>query len=76
MIFTSTDGISWSSETTSTGVWPVSVVGDDRSLFITGRGLQIIRRTRPLAGPAPPRRSGRRVVPIGDKVRVAPSIQR
>ena len=38
VIFTSTDGISWSSETTGTGVWPVSVVGDDRSLFRHGPG--------------------------------------
>ncbi len=73
VIFTSTDGISWSSETTGTGVWPVSVVGDDRSLFVTGRGLQIIRRTSPLADPVPPRRSGRRVAPVGDKARLAPA---
>jgi len=74
-VFTSTDGISWSSETTGTGVWPVSVVGDERSLLVTGRGLQIIRRTTPLADPEPPRRSGRRVLPVGDKVRVVPSVQ-
>ena len=71
-----TDGISWSSETTGTGVWPVSVVGDDRSLYVTGRGLQIIRRTKSLADPPSPRRPGRRVEAVGDKVRVAPSIPR
>jgi hypothetical protein len=76
VIFTSTDGISWSSETTGTGVWPVSVVGDERSLFTTGRGLQIIRRTTPLADPEPPRRSGRRVLSGGKKLRMAPSIQK
>jgi len=75
VIFTSLDGISWSSETTGTGVWPVSVVGDDRSLFVTGRGLQIIRRTKLLADPEPPRRSGRRVMPVGDKVRVIPAFR-
>ena len=72
-IFMSTDGISWLSEITGTGVSPLSVVGDDRSLFVVGSGLQIIRRTKRLAGPETPRRSGRRVVPVGDKVRVAPS---
>ena len=71
VIFTSTDGISWSSETTGTGVWPVSVVGDDRSLFVTGRGLQIIRRTKSLADPPSPRRPDHRVEPGGDKVRAA-----
>ena len=76
VIFTSTDGISWSSETTGTGVWPVSVVGDDRSLFVTGRGLQIIRRTKPLADPPSPRRTDRRVAPVGDKARVAPAFQK
>jgi len=75
VIFTSLDGISWSSETTGTGVWPVSVVGDDRSLFVTGRGLQIIRRTKPLAAPEPPRRPARRVAPVGDKVRVIPAVR-
>ncbi len=76
VIFTSTDGISWSSETTGTGVGPVSVVGDARSLYITGRGLQIIRRTKSLADPPSPRRPGRRVEAVGDKVGVAPSIPR
>jgi hypothetical protein len=75
VIFTSTDGVSWSSETTGTGVWPVSVVGDERSLYVTGRGLQIIRRTRPLADPPSPRRPVRRVAPVGGKVRVGPAIQ-
>ena len=75
VIFTSIDGITWSSETTGTGVWPVSVVGDERNLFVTGRGLQIIRRTTPLADPEAPRRSGRRVVPVADKLRLAPAIQ-
>ena len=76
VIFTSTDGLSWISETTCTGVWPVSVVGDERSLFVTGRGLQIIRRTTPLADPEPPRRSGRQVLSGGKKLRMAPSIQK
>ena len=75
VIFTSADGVSWSSETTGTGVWPVSVVGDERSLFVTGRGLQIIRRTSPLADPEPPRRSGRRVTQGGDKVQTVPVIR-
>lgn len=75
LIFTSPDGLDWSSETTGTGVWPVSVVGDERSLYSTGRGLQIIRRTSPLADPEPPRRSGRRVVPVADKVGSVPAIQ-
>ena len=75
VIFTSTDGLNWSSEITGTGVWPVSVVGDDRSLYVTGRGLQIIRRTKPLVDPPSPRRPERRVVPVGDKVRVGPAIQ-
>jgi len=76
VVFTSPDGLSWSSETTGTGVWPVSVVGDDRSLFVTGRGLQIIRRTEPLAENEAPRRPGGRVSPVGGKVRVAAPIQR
>ena len=75
LIFTSTDGLDWSSETTGTGVWPVSVVGDDRSLYVTGRGLQIIRRTKPLADHPTPRRPGRRVARVDDKVRAAPTIQ-
>ena len=75
VFFTSTDGISWSSETTGTGVWPVSVVGDERNLYITGRGLQIIRRTKPLVDPPSPRRPERRVVSVGGKVRVGPVIQ-
>ncbi len=75
VIFTSTDGLNWSSEITGTGVWPVSVVGDDRSLYVTGRGLQIIRRTEPLVDPPSPRRPERRVVPVGDKARVAPAVQ-
>jgi len=69
LIFTSTDGLIWSSETTGTGVWPVSVVGDDRSLYVTGRGLKILRRTEPLQNPASPRRPDRRVSPIVQKVR-------
>ena len=75
VIFTSIDGLEWSSEITGTGVWPVSVVGDDRSLYVTGRGLQIIRRTEPLVDPPSPRRPERRVVPVGDKARVAPAVQ-
>ena len=75
LIFTSPDGLDWSSETTGTGVWPVSVVGDERSLYSTGRGLQIIRRTSPLADPEPPRRSDRRVLPTGEKLRSAPAIR-
>jgi len=75
VIFTSPNGLDWLSETTGTGVGPVSVVGDERSLFVTGRGLQIIRRTKPLADPKPPRRPARRVAPVGDKARVAPAIQ-
>ena len=75
VIFTSPDGVSWSSESTGTGVSSLSVVGDARSLFVVGPGLQINRRTRRLAGPETPRRPGRRVVPVGDKVRVVPAIQ-
>ncbi len=71
VIFTSTDGLSWSSETTGTGVWPVSVVGDHRSLFVTGRGLKIIRRTKPLQDLASPRRPNHRVSPTVEKVRAA-----
>ena len=74
VIFTSTDGLSWSSETTGTGVWPVSVVGDDRSLYVTGRGLSIIRRTEPLQDLEQPRRPDRRVSPIVEKVRAAAQI--
>ncbi len=66
VVFTSTDGLEWTSETTATGVWPVSAVGDDRSLFVTGRGLKIIRRTEPLQGIEAPRRPDRRVVPVGE----------
>jgi hypothetical protein len=76
LIFTSVDGLIWSSETTGTGVWPVSVVGDDRSLYVTGRGLSIIRRTEPLQGPASPRRPGRRVSPIADSARASVPILR
>ncbi len=76
VVFTSTDGLLWSAETTGTGVWPVSVVGDERSLTVTGRGLQIIRRTKPLADPDPPRRPARRVAPAGDHAQVIPAIQR
>ncbi len=71
VIFTSPDGLDWSSETTGTGVWPVSVVGDDRSLYVTGRGLQIIRRTKSLADRPAPRRPDHRVEPVGDKARPA-----
>ena len=74
-VFLSTDGITWSSESTGTGVWPVSVVGDERSLYVTGRGFQIVRRTSPLADPEPPRRSGRRVAPGGEKLRAGPAVQ-
>jgi hypothetical protein len=76
VVFTSTDGLLWSAETTGTGVWPVSVVGDERSLTVTGRGLQIIRRTKPLADPEPPRRPARRVAPAGDHAQVIPAVQR
>ena len=65
LIFTSPDGISWSAETTGTGVWPVSVVGDRRNLFVTGRGLKIIRRRESLQGQYSIRRSGQRVSPVG-----------
>jgi hypothetical protein len=65
-VFSSEDGLSWTVETTGTGVWPVSVVGGDRSLFATGRGLTIIRRTQPLGGVEAPRRPTGRVVPDGD----------
>lgn len=75
-VFTSTDGFSWSAESTGTGVWPVSVVGNDRSLFATGRGLQIIRRSKPLADPAPPRRPDRRIAPVTGKAVSAPALQR
>lgn len=77
LIFTSVDGLIWSSETTGTGVSPISVVGDDRSLYATGRGLSIIRRTEPLQGLAPPRRPDRRMSPVVDSVRVsAPILQK
>jgi hypothetical protein len=76
LIFTSTDGLDWSVESTGTGVWPVSVVGDERSLYATGRGLQIIRRTKPLADPEPPRRPSRRVSPVGGEARVVAPAQR
>lgn len=69
-IFVSEDGFEWSVESTGTGVWPVSVVGGATSLCATGRGLQIIRRTEPLAGREPPRRPGRRVAPVGATNRV------
>jgi hypothetical protein len=75
IVFTSTDGLSWTSETTGTGVGPVSVVGDYRSLYITGRGLSIIRRTTPLADTPLPRRPDRRVEAVGKKVRLAPAIR-
>jgi hypothetical protein len=75
-VFTSTDGFSWSTESTGTGVWPVSVVGDDRSLFATGRGLQIIRRTEPLADPTRPRRPNRRVAPLAGKMLTTPAVER
>jgi hypothetical protein len=71
LIFTSVDGLIWSSETTGTGVWPASVVGDDRSLYATGRGLSIIRRSEPLQGLAPPRRPDRRMSPVVDSARVS-----
>ena len=74
VVFTSPDGVTWSSETTGSGVWPVSVVGDDRSLYVTGRGLQIIRRTEPLQDLAQPRRPDRRVSPIVERVRAADQI--
>ncbi len=76
VVFSSPEGLTWSSETTGTGVWPVSVVGDDRSLYVTGRGLSIIRRTEPLQGPAPPRRPDRRVSPAVDSVRTSAPILR
>ena len=76
LIFTSVDGLIWSSETTSTGVRPVSVVGDDRSLYVTGRGLSIIRRTEPLQDPAPYRRPDRRVSPLVDSARASVPIPR
>ena len=69
VIFTSRDGVSWSSETTGTGVWPISAVGDDRNLFVIGGGFKIIRRTRPLADPEPPRRPSRRLSPVAEKAR-------
>jgi hypothetical protein len=75
LVFTSTNGLTWTSEITGTGVWPVSVVGDERNLFVTGRGLQIIRRTTPLADTPVPRRPDRRVEPVGDKVRVGPAVE-
>jgi hypothetical protein len=75
IVFTSTDGLSWTSEATGTGVRPVSVVGDDRSLFVTGRGLSIIRRTKSLTAPPSPRRPDHRVESVSDKVRVAPANQ-
>jgi hypothetical protein len=76
VIFASPDGLAWSAETTGTGVWPVSVVGDERSLVVTGRGLKIIRRTEPLADPIPPRRPSRRAVPVAGKALRVPSVQR
>lgn len=75
-MFVSEDGFSWSVESTETGLWPVSVGGDARRLYATGRGLQIIRRTEPLAGREPPRRPGRRVAPVGDAKRAVTPIQR
>jgi hypothetical protein len=68
-VFTSADGWTWSVESTGTGVGPVSVVGDARNLFVTGRGLKIIRRTQSLDGPGL-RRSGRRLSPGGETARV------
>jgi photosystem II stability/assembly factor-like uncharacterized protein len=69
VIFTSPDGILWSSETTGTGVGPVSAVGNARDLFVTGRGLKIIRRTESLQGPAL-RRSGNRMSPGDDASKI------
>jgi hypothetical protein len=76
LIFTSTDGVSWSSESTGTGVWPVSVVGDEQSLYVTGRGLQIIRRTKPLEYRERFRRPEQRVAPDGGRARPTPPVQR
>ena len=74
VVFTSPEGLTWSSETTGTGVWPVSVVGDDRSLYVTGRGLSIIRRTEPLQGLPQTRRLQGRVAPaVGDAKIAAPN---
>ena len=76
VVFTSTDGLTWSSETTATGVWPVSAVGDERSLYLTGRGLKIIRRTEPLQGVAAPRRSDGRVVAVAEVLKqVSPTFE-
>ena len=66
-IFTSTDGLNWSTETTGTGLRPVSIGGDERMLYATGLGGRIIRRIQ--FSPAP-RRPGRRVSPsFGKKER-------
>ena len=74
VIFTSTDGISWSSETTGTGVWPVSVVGDDREISSSPAAVSRSSAARSRwTG-----RSGDRVAPdrqelcrCGEKARVA-----
>ncbi len=67
-IFTSTDGLNWSTETTGTGLRLVSIGGDNRMLHATGTGGRIIRHVH--RTPAP-RRPERRVLPShGIKERV------
>lgn len=64
-VFTSNDGLNWSMETTGIGITSGSVGGDERTIYVTGRGGMIIRRSDPPHPPHPPapRRPGRRVIP-------------
>ena len=74
VIFSSRDGIDWSTETTGTGLRLVSIGGDERMLHATGMGGRMIRRVQHL--PAP-RKPGRRVSPaLGRKDTVSSSVVR
>ena len=64
-ILTSNDGLDWSAESTGTGLVPISVGGDERTLYVTGRGGKIIRQIKRL--PPPRRPSGRLSLPPGNK---------
>jgi hypothetical protein len=61
-VFTSNDGLNWSMESTGIGITAGSVGGDERTIYLTGRGGKIIRRADPPYPPAP-RRPERRVLP-------------
>ncbi|MFV2073569.1 MAG: hypothetical protein ACC742_13060 [Thermoanaerobaculales bacterium] len=71
VIFSSTDGIDWSTETTGTGLRLVSIGGDERMLYATGMGGRIIRRIQ--SSPAPRRPSGRVSPSFGKKDTVSNS---